>query len=214
LPWHRTYRQVRLKSAALGLAALVALAGCAGKPALRPLSSGGAILCFGDSLTFGTGASSGASYPERLAALTGREVVSRGVPGETSAEGLARLPSALDETRPELVVICHGANDILRNMSLDAAASNLEAMVRLAQSRGAQVVLLGVPRPGVFLRAEPFYAAVAKKTGVPLEARALPKVLADGSMKSDLIHPNDRGYDAVARDVADLLRRRGALPAP
>ena len=67
------------------------LAGCTQSAKLPPLAGDGVLLAFGDSLTFGTGAAEGESYPAVLERLTGLKVLNYGVPGEISAAGLARL---------------------------------------------------------------------------------------------------------------------------
>ena len=81
------------------------LAGC-GNPALDTLPANATILAFGDSLTAGKGTSPDLSYPAVLAQLTGRDVINAGISGETTAEGLQRLPEVLDETGPRLLLFC------------------------------------------------------------------------------------------------------------
>ena len=192
-------------------ALLVVLAACSDAGRLQPLPPGGAILAFGNSLTYGIGAREGESYPEVLAGLTGRTVVRAGVPGEVSADGLRRLPGVLDRERPALVILCHGGNDILRKRPLEQAAANLREMIRLTRESGAQVVMLGVPRFGLFLNTAEFYTEVADSEGVPIEADALPDILSDNDLKSDAVHPNAAGYARLAQAIDGFLRAQGAL---
>jgi lysophospholipase L1-like esterase len=194
------------------LLALALLSACSGaQPKLQRLPPDAVVLAFGDSLTSGTGANPNESYPVRLEALIGRKVVSSGVPGETSAEGLARLPAVIEEWKPQLVILCEGGNDFLRKLDEAQAAENLRAMIRLAKAHGAQVVLIAVPKPGLLPSPADFYASVAREFAVPHEESALKKILTDNALKSDLVHPNDAGYARLAEAVAALLRKSGAV---
>jgi acyl-CoA thioesterase I len=189
-----------------------ALAGCGGSaPRLAKLPADAVVLAFGDSLTFGTGAQAEASYPAVLEKLIGRKVGSAGVPGEVSAAGLARLPAALDQYQPRLLILCHGGNDFLRRLGDAQTAENLRAMIRLARQRGIEVVLIGVPKPGLFPSPPDFYAGIAKEFGLPYEDAALKAILRDNELKSDLIHPNANGYTRLAEAIALLLKKNGAL---
>lgn len=192
--------------------AAVLTAGCGeGNPRLRPLPGDGVVLAFGDSLTHGTGAEPGRSYPEVLEALIGRKVVRSGVPGEVTGAGLKRLAPVLDAVHPDLVILCHGGNDILRRMDLRVTAQNLKAMIGIIRGRGAEVVLVGVPALGLRLRTASFYRAVADETGVPLLGDVLTEILSSRALKADQIHPNGKGYARMASAVADFLIRQGAL---
>ena len=145
------------------LVAALTLAACGGSgQKLEKLSADAVVLAFGDSLTFGTGASPGESYPAQLEALIGRKVVNAGVPGEVSAAGLARMPAVLDEVRPAMLLLCHGGNDFLRKMDDGSAADNVRAMVRLARERNIQVVLLATPKPSLPPSVPAFYREIAK----------------------------------------------------
>ena len=77
------------------------------------------------------------------------KVVNAGVPGETSAQGLARLPGVLDEVKPKLLLLCHGGNDFLRRMDESQARANIRSMIALARDRGIAVVLLATPKPSL-----------------------------------------------------------------
>lgn len=185
--------------------------GCGQQSKLPPLAPDSVVLAFGDSLTYGTGANEDESYPAQLAKLTGWRVVREGVPGEVSAAGLARLPAALDEHQPRLLLLCHGGNDFLHRLPKDKVADNVRAMIRLAKARGIDVVLIGTPEPGLTVTAAGFYADIAKEFHIPYEGSVVGKILRDPSLKSDAIHPNAKGYRLMAERVYELVRKAGAV---
>ena len=194
---------------------------------------------FGDSLTYGTGAAPEESYPAVLERLIGRRVVNEGIPGEISDEGLERLPEVLKREKPALLILCHGANDLLRFLDKRQVAANLRAMIRLAREKGAAVVLvavpflgntlspepfyleiitekgatvrIAVPSPGITLSPAPLYREIAAEMDLPIEEEALTMVLSDGSLRSDFIHPNAAGYRRLAESIAVLLRKSSAV---
>lgn len=188
------------------------LAACDGQdPRLAPLAPGDVVLAFGDSLTHGTGAGAEQAYPAQLQGLIGRPVINAGVPGETTADGLKRLPEALEAHRPRLLLLCLGGNDMLRRLDPAQTAGNLRAMVRMARERGVGVVLVGVPEPGLFSDAPGFYEEIAREFGLPYEGEVFNEVLKNPSLKADPIHANGEGYRLVAARLAALLHTAGAL---
>ena len=212
---------------------------CASGAGLPLLAKDAVILAFGDSLTYGTGAAPRESYPAHLERLVGRRVVNAGIPGEISEEGLERLPEVLKREKPALLILCHGAKDLLRFLDKRQIAANLRAMIRLAQEKGVAVVLIAVPSLGITLSPEPFYLdivtekgatvriegpslgitlspepfyrEIAVEMGLPIEENALTTILSNGTLLSDPIHPNAAGYRRLAESIASLLKKSGAV---
>lgn len=183
------------------------------QPRIAPLPQDAVVLAFGDSLTWGTGTAREHSYPAWLEHLIKRRVVNAGIPGEQSAQGRARLPRLLEEHQPDLLILCHGGNDLLRRIDAAETRENLVSMIDQAERRGVPVILIGVPQPGlIFLEAAPLYDKIAAEYSLPYDGNVLPEIVADNALKSDQIHPNAKGYRAIAEAIYRLLEASGALP--
>ena len=180
-------------------------------PQLERLSDDAVILAFGDSLTYGTGANKEESYPSVLENTINRKVINAGVPGELSVQGLKRLPKFLEKYQPDLLILCHGGNDILQKHDLAKAETNIRQMISLAENRNIPVILLGVPKPGLFLSDASLYNNIADNTEVTFIPNLIADILSDASMKSDSVHPNNTGYSKMASTLANTLRNSGAL---
>lgn len=178
---------------------------------MAPLAPDARVLAFGDSLTRGTGAGGGQSYPDHLARLLSRPVINAGVPGELSAQGLRRLADALAAEQPDLLLLCHGGNDILRGLDKTQLQANLQGMIDMAQAQSIPVVLIAVPQRSVLLRAEPLYQALAEDNDIPLLEGVVAEVLGEPRWRSDRVHPNATGYEHIARAAKALLAEAGAL---
>jgi lysophospholipase L1-like esterase len=234
-----TRKKLLVVSLLLAIIVVSGLPVCASGAGLPRLAKDAVVLAFGDSLTFGTGAAAEESYPAVLERLIGRRVVNEGIPGEMSGEGLERLPEMLKREKPALLILCHGANDLLRFLGKRLIVANLRAMIRLAREKGIAVVLVAVPSlvitlspepiyleiptekgasvriamrsPGITVSPAPFYRELATEMDLPVEEETLTMVLSDGSLKSDLIHPNAAGYRRLAESIAVLLKKDGAV---
>ena len=188
----------------------VCLSGCAPDgPKLSRLNDGATILAFGDSLTRGSGPDQ--DYPTMLGLLTGHNVVNAGVPGEVTSAGLKRIRDVLKAVKPQLVILCHGGNDLLRKQDLEQTTRNLREMIELVRDNGAEVFLIGVPRPGLLLGTAKFYFDIAEQSNVPLDAKIMSEILSNPALKSDPAHPNGMGYTKLAQEIFKSLKRLGAL---
>lgn len=185
--------------------------GCSDTPQISRLAPNAVILAFGNSLTHGTGAREGESYPARLEGIIGRQVINAGIPGEVTAAGRQRLPELLDEHQPDLLILCHGGNDMLRRQDRGQTIANLKAMIEQARNRNISVVLVSVPQLGLLLDSAPFYREIATEYKIPCEDEIISDLLSDRGLKSDTIHPNATGYRMMAESIADLLKKSGAI---
>jgi len=167
------------------------------------------ILAFGDSLTYGSGATRQESYPAVLQTLLGRKVISQGVPGEFTRMGIKRLPGILEKYHPDILILCEGGNDLIRNLDHKVIKDNLRTMILSAKETGIWVVLIGVPKPGILVRVPDFYRELAKEFHIPYEGKVLADVLSNAAYKSDTIHPNAEAYKIMAEAVYTLLKKSG-----
>lgn len=177
----------------------------------RPL-----VIFLGDSLTAGLGLAEEQAFPNLVArqlAADGKEVrlVNAGSSGDTTAGGLARLDWLLGQ-KPDVLVVCLGANDGLRGLPLDQTEENLRQIIRRAQAAGARVLLLGmlVPPnygPDYARSFAAIYPQLAQELGVPLMPFLLEDVAAVPELnQADGIHPSARGQEILAENVLPWLR--------
>ena len=201
-------------SVALGsAAALLAM------PSFAAVAARRKILVVGDSLSAEYGLARGSGWvallDQRLAQEhIGADVVNASISGDTTAGGLARLPSLLREHKPGLVILELGANDALRGLPLDATRANLAEMARLAKAAGAKVLIIGMQLPPNYGRAygdrfAALFADVARAEGAALVPFML-KGVADGPQpeamfQADRIHPLASAHPTILANVWPVL---------
>jgi acyl-CoA thioesterase-1 len=188
------------------LLALALCTGCGKHGKVRPLSNSSVVVAFGDSLTSGTGAGQAESYPLVLSELLRCRVVNAGVPGEVTSSGRLRLQTVLEKDKADLVILCHGGNDMVQKQDEGATIRNLDAMISFAKQSGADVVLVGVPKPEYPLKVPGFYQELASKHGIPLDSDTIAEILSSSALRRDQMHPNAAGYRKLAEAIAHLIR--------
>lgn len=192
-------------------------AACGNKTRLVALPAGSAVLAFGDSVTYGTGAGPGEDWPTLLAAATGWRVVNAGVPGDTADAGKARIRELLAAHKPALVIVEIGGNDFLRRRPAAVVKEDVRSIVRQTKVAGVQVVLVAVPELSLLgaLTRRPddaaLYAEVGRDEQVPVIADVFSEILGKPELCADQIHPNAAGYRKMAEGIAAALRRFGLL---
>ena len=168
-------------------------------------SAGTDIFAFGDSLVAGTGSSDGHDFVSLLSGAIGQPIVNLGVPGDTTADGLARI-NGLDAYKPKVVLLLLGGNDYLKRIPQEQTFANLAAIIKDIQSRGAIVLLLGV-RGGLF--GDHFssgFEDLRDTYHTAYVSNVLDGLLGDKKYMSDQVHPNDAGYRLIAERIAPVLK--------
>jgi acyl-CoA thioesterase-1 len=185
-------------------------------PKLSPVADPRPVIaCFGDSITAGFGLDPGQSFPALLQQdldqhKYGYRVANLGVSGDTSQDGLARLPLLLAE-KPAIVVLELGGNDGLRGLPVSVTESNLAEIIEAVQKTGARVLLAGMTLPPNY---GPAYIRKFEAVYHSLAARYtlawIPFLLAGVGGNADLmqrdgLHPNALGARRVEITVMKAL---------
>jgi lysophospholipase L1-like esterase len=171
------------------------------------LSAGKRVIAFGDSLTYGTGASNGMDYPSQLSKMISRPVINAGVPGDTTASALERLERDVLAYSPDIVLITLGGNDLKNGVASDSAFKNLKKIVNLIHNQGARVIIGGLSIP---FRDRGFgrgFKNLADETDAILIPNILEGIMGNRNLTSDPIHPNGAGYKIIAERFYKAILR-------
>ncbi|OIR17789.1 acyl-CoA thioesterase I precursor [mine drainage metagenome] len=190
---------------------------CGGNKHYAAIPAQSTVLILGDSLTYGTGADKDQDYASMLASDTGWNVINAGVPGNTSLNGLDRLPDLLSEHRVDLLIVELGGNDFLQHVPEEETTKNLKAILAQSKAKSIPTVLLAIPAFSPIgaafgsLSDHPLYEKLAQETDTPLIAEVFSDVLSKNGLKSDQIHPNAEGYRIVEKGLRKALVKLGFL---
>ncbi|ARN83721.1 arylesterase [Methylocystis bryophila] len=183
----------------------------ASSAAARPLQ----ILVFGDSLSSGFELQEGQDFATVLKhklLADGHDVIvwNDSGPGDTTADGLARIDMAL-ERHPDLVILELGANDMLDQVDPKVTYQNLDAIISKFEAQGARVLLAGMfslPKNGPYyvVGFNNIFPNVARAHHLPLYPFFLQGVYGHPAlMLSDNKHPNALGVARVVAGIAPLV---------
>ena len=192
-------------------------------PAPQAPSATRTIVAFGDSLTSGHGLPLEQTFPAALERRLRAQdlpfrVINHGMSGDTTSDGVRRLPAALAE-RPEILILALGANDGLRGVPVATVRSNLETIIEGAQTANVKVLLCGMdalPLHGFEYTIEfhRLYGELSAKYDTPLVPFMLAGVIGNQDMlQPDLIHPNAAGAAKIAGNIWPYLQPLAASAA-
>ncbi len=175
------------------------------------------IVAMGDSLTEGYRLPAAAAWPALVEKRLRDEGVSvrminGGVSGETSA-GARRRVNWMLRMKPDIVILCTGANDGLRGLDPGEMRRNIRDIISRFQKQNITVILAGMKMlrnmgPEYLDAFESVYPALAREFSIPFLPFLLEGVAGNPALHlPDGIHPNREGHRRVAALVYPLLRR-------
>ena len=174
------------------------------------------VAAFGDSLSAGyqlPQAQGFAAVLEQLLRARGVavRVVNAAVSGDTTSDGLLRVDWMLDSTKPDLVIVQFGANDMFRGLPVEVVRQNLDAIVNRIRATGAAVLLAGMLAPdnnGAEYQRQ--FAAQYRELSAQYNIPLYPFFLRDVALQPTLnlpdgLHPNAAGVRVIAANIAPLV---------
>ncbi|WP_299688128.1 arylesterase [uncultured Vibrio sp.] len=174
------------------------------------------LLVLGDSLSAGYNMDIKQSWPSLLPDALAKHnksvtVVNGSISGDTTGNGLARLPQLLEEHAPDTVLIELGANDGLRGFPPKLMSANLDKIIKQIKAAGAKPVIMQIKIPPNYGKRynqqfEYVFAALADQQNVPLVPFFLEHIILKPEwMMNDGLHPKPEAQPWIAEFVAEEL---------
>lgn len=171
------------------------------------------LLVLGDSLSAGYRMAASAAWPSLLNNKWQNQtpVVNASISGDTSLQGLTRLPALLQQHQPRWVLVELGGNDGLRGFAPAQTEQTLRKIIQAVKAANAQPLLMQIHLPANYGRRynESFsaiYPKLAKEFDIPLLPFFMEEVyLKPQWMQDDGIHPNRDAQPFIADWMAKQL---------
>ena len=180
---------------------------------LSVASNGSTLLVLGDSLSASYGISEENGWVQLLSADLEPQykIVNASISGDTSGNGLARLPRLLEEFNPNYVLIELGANDGLRGHPLKLLKTNIEKMILMCQDKNIEPLLFGMEIPANYGRRysgnfAAIYPSLALQFKIPLMPFQFEDLASSESMiQADGLHPSLEAQKIIKSRVKSFL---------
>ena len=175
---------------------------------------GSTLLVLGDSLSAGYGIDPANGWVNLLQDDLGddHKVVNGSISGDTTGDGLARLPLLLEKFQPAFVILELGGNDGLRGQPLKLMKQNLASMIALCIDAKAVPILFGMRIPPNYGRRytsafADVYDQLADETNtllIPFQLEEL--AITEGMIQQDGLHPTEKAQPAIKAVVAQVIK--------
>ena len=173
------------------------------------------VMLYGDSLMAGYGLAQNENLASELSRSFEADnlevsIINASISGNTSKNGLSRVEWSLGDN-PEIVVICLGANDMLRGLNPALTSENLDLIISKFKKSGTVVILAGMQSsesmgPDYQAQFDGMYPKLAVKHNLIFMPFLLKDVaLEKDKLQADYKHPNDKGIKIIASNLFPYL---------
>lgn len=138
-------------------------------------------------------------------------IINASVSGDTTSGGLNRLNWLLENNNIDIVVLCLGANDMLRGIKPSAIKKNLNKIIEILQDKNINILLAGMLAQETLgkeykSKFDMIYPELAKKFKISFLPFLLDGVALDPKLNlNDGKHPNSRGVNLISKNLEKKL---------
>ena len=167
------------------------------------------ILVWGDSLSAAYGIPLEKGWVNLMRTELGEkfEIINGSISGETTQGGRTRLPKALEEHKPNYIILELGANDGLRGIPPNITRINLDKMIKAALEANAKVILFGMKIPPNYGPAysekfEAVFTNLAEEYKLPFIPFFLEDIIENFDyLQADELHPTASAQPIILKKV-------------
>tara|TARA_Y100000022_G_scaffold41945_1_gene34654 strand:- start:2116 stop:2757 length:642 start_codon:yes stop_codon:yes gene_type:complete len=138
-------------------------------------------------------------------------IINASVSGDTTSGGLNRLNWLLENNSIDIVVLCLGANDMLRGIRPAAIKQNLNKIIEILQDKNINILLAGMLAQETLgkeykTKFDIIYPELAKKFKISFLPFLLDGVALDPKLNlNDGKHPNSKGVNLISQNLEKEL---------
>ena len=174
------------------------------------------IILFGDSLMSGYGLNKKNHLSTQLKYDLKKKgflysVINASVSGDTSSGGRNRIKWILSEKNIEIVILCLGANDMLRGIQTQETKRNLDEIIRYILSKNIKLIFAGMIAPLSYgqnykEKFDGIFSSLAKKYNLTFIPFLLENVaLVPHLNQKDGMHPNKEGIKIISKLLTEKI---------
>ena len=140
------------------------------------------------------------------------DLINASISGETTAGGLRRLPSLIQQHKIDWILLELGGNDGLQGHPTSNIEKNLNAIIALAKQNDIKIALMQIRIPPNYgKRYRQAFEGLYPKIAEQQQVRYLPFFIEDiatnpSLMQNDGIHPNQQAQPLISQKMREQLK--------